>query len=93
MTSTDQIAIEEFIAQRIDRSKREIEADMQEGVLPSDVPDFSALHDYVDANEYGGLCEDFQCPEVFTDDPEGDLWWAACNRIQDGVNDWLKSRR
>lgn len=42
----------------IDRMKLEIFQDIKSGVLPANCPSFSALHDYVDANCYGGFCED-----------------------------------
>lgn len=44
--------------QRVARAKAEILSDVRDGVVPSSVSSFSQLHDYVDANEYGGLCED-----------------------------------
>jgi hypothetical protein len=46
-------SIEEAIA----RMKQEIIADVKSGRVSADCPSFSALHDYVDANEYGGFCE------------------------------------
>lgn len=42
----------------IQRMKTEILADVRAGRVPKDVSSFSQLHDFVDANEYGGLCED-----------------------------------
>lgn len=38
--------------------KQEILADIQAGVVPASVSSFAQLHDYVDANCYGGVCED-----------------------------------
>lgn len=40
------------------RMKEEILSDVRELKVPVDVKSFSELHDYVDANEYGGFCED-----------------------------------
>lgn len=40
------------------RMKTEILADVQAGQVSKDVKSFSELHDFVDANEYGGLCEE-----------------------------------
>lgn len=48
----------ERIAAAIARGKREILADVRKGTVPHDVATFADLHDYVDANEYGGLCDD-----------------------------------
>lgn len=42
----------------IERMKQEIIEDIKGGQVPADCPSFSALHDYVDANCYGGFCED-----------------------------------
>jgi hypothetical protein len=38
--------------------KIEIHADIYKGVVPKNVKSFDELHDYVDANEYAGLCDD-----------------------------------
>lgn len=73
--------------ERVERSKREILDDIAKGVVPSDVASFSELHDYVDANEYGGLCE-----EGATDGPVEEF--IALGRIvQDEVDAWLKAGR
>lgn len=42
----------------IQRMKSEILADIAAGLVPASVASFSELHDYVDANEYGGFCDD-----------------------------------
>lgn len=42
----------------VTQMKREIARDVLELVVPVNVGSFSELHDYVDANEYGGFCED-----------------------------------
>lgn len=46
--------IEETVA----RMKREILEEMDAGRIPRTVSSFSELHDYIDANELGGFCED-----------------------------------
>jgi hypothetical protein len=46
----------------------QVKQDIRDGRVPKDVPSFSDLHDYVDANEYGLLCSD----ELFDGLPEGD---------------------
>jgi hypothetical protein len=70
----------------VDRAKREILEDVESGRVPADVPGFSALHDYVDANEYGGLCDD-DCPVPVGDD-EGWIQWG--NDVQTEVDQWIK---
>jgi hypothetical protein len=65
----------------VERGKREILADVRAGRVPADVEDFSALHDHVDANEYGGLCDDFgECSTDFA------------NRVQDALDAWIRTR-
>jgi hypothetical protein len=79
-----------FIQQAVERSKAEILADLAEGVINSKgeqmtadaIGGFSDLHDYVDANCYGGLCDD-DYPYIIgsDDDPAG--------AVQDAVHAWL----
>lgn len=52
------VSQDEAIGAAVADAKREILEDVRDGRVPADVPTFSALHDYVDANEYGGLTED-----------------------------------
>jgi hypothetical protein len=47
----------EEIAQAVARAKREILEDIECGLVPSGVASFSELHDFVDANWYGGAFE------------------------------------
>lgn len=42
----------------VQRMKREIVIDVRLKKIPKTVTSFSELHDYVDANEYGGFCDD-----------------------------------
>lgn len=65
-------------------AKEEVLQDMASGRVPRTVPSFSALHDYVDANEYGGLCADSW-------DWEGDPDYTEANAVQDGVDAWIKA--
>lgn len=46
------------ISESIERMKREIFEDIKTGLVPADCPSFSSLHDHVDANCYGGFCND-----------------------------------
>jgi hypothetical protein len=66
------------IAEAVARGKAEILADIASGRVPADVSSFAALHDYVDANEYGGLCEDPIDPSC-----------APVNEIQNALDAWL----
>jgi len=56
-------------------------ADVRKGVVPNTCGSFSALHDYVDANYYGGFCEDgFDETKVDT-----------INAAQDAIDLWIKA--
>ena len=80
---------ESDIAAAIARGKREILADFGSArsssgeVMSSAVSTFAELHDYVDANEYGGLCE------------EGIAWVNsdAAERVQTALDLWLRAGR
>ena len=65
----------------VERMKREILADVRKGVVPVTCKSFSELHDYVDANCYGGFCE-----EGF-DETKVD----AVNAAQNAVDLWIKA--
>ena len=67
--------------QAIERSKLEILGDVAEGTVPPTCASYSELHDYVDANGYGGAFEhDFENEET-------DFW----NAVQDAVDVWIKA--
>lgn len=65
----------------VERMKREILVDVRKGVVPVTCASFSALHDYVDANCYGGFCEEGFDPNQ-TDD---------VNTAQNAVDLWIKA--
>jgi hypothetical protein len=69
------------LEQAIARSKSEILGDVGGGAVPATCASFRELHDYVDANGYGGAFEyDF-------DNDETDFW----NAVQDAVDAWIKA--
>jgi len=70
----------------VERAKREILSDLRRGVIPANtVTSFSELHDYVDANEYGGLCDDLD------GSMSQDEWLAWGNDVQASVDKWLRA--
>lgn len=79
----------------IARAKTEILADIAEGRVPSTVTTFAELHDFADANEYGGLCE----IEMLDDDEPGydedaaEAHNAMCNRVQNTLDAWIRAGR
>jgi hypothetical protein len=72
------------VAAAVKRGKREILDDVRSGRVPFSVKNFSELHDYVDANEYGGLCDEDQ-PYPFSTDE----WLTFGNAVQDALNAWI----
>jgi hypothetical protein len=74
---------ETFIA----RGKREILDDIADGRVPASVVSFSALHDYVDANEYAGLCDESLTAA------ELDFGALHANEIQTAIGAWLRADR
>lgn len=69
-----------------DRAKKQILEDVRAGVVPATVPTFSALHDYVDANEYGDITSE-ECP--FDAGSEEDV--AVINSAFDSVDAWIRN--
>ena len=64
----------------VERAKGEILADVAAGTVPRTCASCSELHDYTDANGYGGA---FERP---FDNNETDFW----NAVQDAVDRWIK---
>ena len=83
------------------RMKIEILEDMALGRVPPHVREYGDLHSYVDANEYGGLCEDDLCErlkahyikpgESMDDVPEAFADYT--NDCQDEAHLWLATGR
>lgn len=69
---------------RFNRAKKEIEEDIQLKIVPYTINRFEDLHDYVDANCYGGLCdEDYKISKDYEFE----------NKLQTALNDWLFNGR
>ena len=66
--------------QVVEQAKAEILADVAAGTVPNTCASFSELHDYTDANGYGGA---FERP---FDNNETDFW----NAVQTAVDGWIK---
>jgi len=73
---------EQEITTAVDEIRVELIRDMGKGIVPQTVVDFGTLHDYVDANTYGGFC-----------DPARRADWGSAdmNAVQNRVNAWLKA--
>lgn len=80
-----------------ERMKTEIVEDVESGIVPESVSSFSELHDYVDANLYGGteaLLEELEARFPSTDEGHRSALDALCqlaNPAMDIVNSWLKT--
>lgn len=71
------------VTEAIERGKREILEDIRNERVPADVATFSALHDHVDANEYGGLCEGWAMNRAD--------YIAVGNVVQNALDAWIRS--
>lgn len=73
------------VASIVAKSKREILADMEKGVVPRSVTRFAELHNYVDANTYGGM-------EAAVEDLDPYEMVELGNAVQDQLDAWLQQR-
>jgi hypothetical protein len=65
----------------IERGKAEIRAHVAAGIVPATVTGFDALHNYVDANCYAGLCDEYLYDFLReTDVP---------SEVQDALHHWI----
>lgn len=67
----------------VERIKANIIQDVRDGTVPAMVGSYSELHDYVDANCYGNLC-DGEAPI------EDDWFMDRVNAALDAVDAWIK---
>jgi hypothetical protein len=77
------------------QAKQEILTDIARGIVPYTLRSFAELHDFVDANEYGGLTEGVY-PRSDGDrarDEIGDAETAFANRVQNALDGWIKRGR
>lgn len=84
-------SLDELRDDMIEITKSEVLQDVRTGRVPANVASFSALHDHVDANGYGGA---FQWASV-PSDHEGDEEYlnTHCefwNKVQNAVDAWIK---
>ena len=91
---TDKAMLEETI----ERMKLEVLSDVKLGKVPATVKAFRELHDYVDANEYGGFCDE-EYVDMLTQHfgglnenigmPEGMLDFI--NSAQNSIDTWINN--
>lgn len=75
-------------AGRVRRAKREIMEDIRSGRVPKGVKRFSTLHEHIDANAYGGFCD--EGPDALPSLPDGSVDNDAINAVQDELDQWLR---
>lgn len=84
----------------VERMKREIWGEVATGRIPKTVRRFSQLHDYIDANELGGFCDNewlSQMYELFGGPGDDDEWMYSeqltdfTNEAQDTIDMWLQA--
>ncbi len=79
------------------KMKIEILADVENGIVPTTVASFSELHDYVDANLYGGmetLLEEIDSEAEDTDAGHSGAMQSLCkiaNHAIEAVDAWIKA--
>ncbi len=81
----------------VERMKSEILADVRSGKVPRNIASFGDLHDFVDANTYGGFCDNdlaaqFDAQFRTETDDDDDMPKGLCdyfNAAQDVVNEWI----
>ena len=71
------------------RMKAEILQDMRDGNVYGGVSDFGTLHEFVDANEYGGFCDDDSPLDGLNNDDAIDV----INYCQTRISLWLQGRQ
>ena len=70
----------------VERAKREVCRDVRAGYVPVGVRSFADLHDYVDANYYGGAFDVWEEGDAGCDVAVG--FW---NGVQGAIDEWLRS--
>lgn len=90
----------EMLTLTVEQMKQEVLEDIERNLLSAKVKSFSDLHDHVDANEYGGFCDD-ELSDLFIqffggrDQHEGmpDAYLDFMNEAQNAVDAWLAAGR
>ncbi len=80
------------INQAIELGQRQIQEAIASGQVPPTVTEFGMLHQFLDANEIGGLCDGAEeIRGVFPREnaEQEAVFVAAANRVQHALDDWL----
>lgn len=86
------------VEESIQRMKVEILSHILRKIIPDTVQCFADLHDYVDANEFGGFCDDELADAMVIhyggrDTHEGmpEAMLEHINAAQDAITEWIES--
>lgn len=80
-----------------EQMKREILEDVSKGIVPATIADYSGLHEYVDANCYGGtekLLAEMSDAAPDTEEGYTNAWNSFCaivNPAMGAVDAWIKA--
>lgn len=72
-------------------SRDEIVRDVRDGTVPANVHDFASLHDYVDANLYGGAAFWPSLPSDSDDEQYQNEFCRFWNIVQERLDAWIKA--
>jgi len=75
------------------RARAEVLGMIAVGQVPADVRTFSELHDYCDANELGGLCDEGSEIAGLASPSDDDDACEFANAVQCAVDKWLRDGR
>jgi hypothetical protein len=84
----------EAIAKAVETVKGEVAEDVTAGIIPEGVETFSHLHDWVDANMYGGDDADALWDDALDHAEaarQGIDPYRALNAMQEAVDQWIRS--
>lgn len=71
------------VTERIIQAKSEILKDIKKGIVPNEIESFDHLHEFVDANKYGGFLED---------DYIMSNGFEVENQVQNELDVWIKNK-
>jgi hypothetical protein len=82
---------ERRLAAVVEQAKDEIVEDVRAGRVPVDVETFADLHDHVDANCYGGLCDEGDTTGRFGWNDDGTPNCDEANALDNALDEWIRS--
>lgn len=96
MTTKTSTFTDEDVRRVAETVKSEILEDIANGVLPETISTYSELHDYVDANGYGGFLDAaFEYGHLWNEEDQHGLSTMIrfANKVSHLVDQWLRAGR